>query len=283
MEAIGWCLYDFTGIRLIWEKVIPPVEGSRTRKPSSFMFWLVGIYVALFGVASQRYENRLDQIENRANLIYAQLGTEARPYALSRIPHVQKMTVPHKPDFLRFTTPFISLFGPQEPYPEVVDSLKDALVGNKRALRGLNLSGADIQGADLTQAIIKEAVLDDADLSNSNMTGVNLSGTKLARANLKCARLDNAGLGNTSLAHANLEKASMRGTHTVYSDFTGATLTGLQMEGASFYSTNFTDAKGLSAEQVCKTKRFLKPIGINEALMTQVINICPIVLQGPEE
>ena len=68
-----WILADFFGLRAIWFKISPPYENdTKLKKPSTFIFWIIGIYVAFIGVASQRYENRIDIIENRANTIFAQ-------------------------------------------------------------------------------------------------------------------------------------------------------------------------------------------------------------------
>ena len=64
------------------------------------IFTLIGIYVALFGLASQRYENHLDRIENRANGIFAQLGSRRPKKAMARIADAQRMTRPVKPELL---------------------------------------------------------------------------------------------------------------------------------------------------------------------------------------
>ena len=56
-----WLLWDFSGLRSIWEKIRPPseekIKSVSYNKPPTFLLWVLGIYSALFGIASQRYEN----------------------------------------------------------------------------------------------------------------------------------------------------------------------------------------------------------------------------------
>ncbi len=87
LKAMKWFFWELMGTRSIWEKIKPPVNP--VTKPATIALWVVGIYVAFFGVASQRYENRIDIIENRANAIFTQLGTLNVKKVLSRIPVIK--------------------------------------------------------------------------------------------------------------------------------------------------------------------------------------------------
>lgn len=65
-------LFDFLGFRLIYSMLNRPIDKeSGKKKPITFFIWSVGIYIALFGIASQRYENRIDIIETRASAIFS--------------------------------------------------------------------------------------------------------------------------------------------------------------------------------------------------------------------
>ena len=69
-KALIWFIYDFSGIRAIYEKIWPPLEKNKDyRQPSTFLLWIFGIYIALYGISSQIYENSLGKLENRANAI----------------------------------------------------------------------------------------------------------------------------------------------------------------------------------------------------------------------
>ena len=95
LVTILWILYEYTGAHYIWRKIKPlkdPVTGNRI--PASITIWVIGIYFALYGIASQRYENRLGVLENEVSLIVAQIGSPSGKKALGRIPDVQKKPCP---------------------------------------------------------------------------------------------------------------------------------------------------------------------------------------------
>lgn len=71
---ILWEIYDLSGIRFIIEKIKPPLKHANARKTSSLILWLIGIYIALYGIASGRYENRIDimYLLSQNNKNYAQ-------------------------------------------------------------------------------------------------------------------------------------------------------------------------------------------------------------------
>lgn len=100
-------IFRYFGFEFIYRKFNP--AKSLGALPTGAI-WLMGIYVAFFGVASQRYENRIDIIENRANSVFAQLAvTSVQKKALSRISRVQNMPCPEKPDILKPVSVFRSL------------------------------------------------------------------------------------------------------------------------------------------------------------------------------
>jgi hypothetical protein len=45
--AIRGVLWEFIGLRMIYEKVVPPPPGTGRRPASTFFLWGVSIYVAL--------------------------------------------------------------------------------------------------------------------------------------------------------------------------------------------------------------------------------------------
>ena len=57
---------------------------------------VLGIYFAGWGIASQKFENHLDRIENKANIIAATVA--AAPAELDRVAVVQDMRRPYPPE-----------------------------------------------------------------------------------------------------------------------------------------------------------------------------------------
>lgn len=168
-DFIRWLLWDFSGLRFVWEKIRPPDPSLKVRPPATFLLWVsgvLGIYVAVFTIASQRYENRIDIIENRANSIFAQLSSPVevvRKTTLSRIPEVQNMLCPHKPEILKPFSVFHSLLKKNK-YKEIVELLKDAVENWKNSLDSVSLIEANLEEANLWQANLEEADLEEANL-----------------------------------------------------------------------------------------------------------------------
>ena len=105
-----WLLWDFSGLRMIFSKLYIPYNSKLEfflinkchqyefykRQPTTIFIWLISFYVALFGIASQRYENRVDVIENRANALISQISIKGEK-KFSGVGRIQNMKCPEKP------------------------------------------------------------------------------------------------------------------------------------------------------------------------------------------
>nr|VFK73622.1 MAG: hypothetical protein BECKUNK1418H_GA0071006_12331 [Candidatus Kentron sp. UNK] len=74
-----WVLWDFPGLRHIWRKINPEkaelINNPNYKRPSTFFLWVIGVYIALYGIASTKYELALDRVENRMSAVASQLST----------------------------------------------------------------------------------------------------------------------------------------------------------------------------------------------------------------
>lgn len=241
-----YLLWDFSGIRWVWEKIKPPQKGSDAEKnpPSTFVLWasgIFGLYIALFGLTSQRYENRIDVIEYRANSILAQLGTDSHKKALSRIPIVQNMSCPTKPLILRPSTVIESLFQ-ESIYDEMVLLLKETLENWKNSLDGIDLNEAILIEAQLQNAKLQETMLYRANLQKANLDHANLEGAHLVQANLQGASLWNADLQNVYLHFADLRNADLPEADLRMAKFQFANLERANLKEADLQSAEFGGA-----------------------------------------
>lgn len=316
LTLIKW-LWDFMGLRFVFQKIVPPFDPETgKRKPITFTLWVFGIYVAFFGVASQRYENRVDIIENRANAIFTQLATPIYKKALSQIPRVQRMPCPVKPEILNPNTVWQSLFGEDTLYTEIVDHLKETVEAwnasldsvnlsyaildscflNKANLQGAGLGRANLQGTLLGESNLQGTYLRDANLQGTLLGGSNLQGANLILADLQGADLSEAHLGSAILVEAHLEGANLLGAHLEGTllfkahleganlrgaHLEGADLTEAHLEGARLWRANLVDVTGLTIEQLCETET-LYEAQIDSALMEHVKEKCPYLLEKPE-
>jgi len=196
-KFVVWIIWEFSGLRFICEKIVPP--KSEKQKAPTFFIWLVGIYIALFGIASQRYENRVDVIENRTNAIFAQISNpNSRKPCISRIPRVQNMSCPLKPELLHPASVLTSLFKDGHRYEPIVELLAELVEDWK----------LELDDTDLRYAHLEKTNLDNARMRRTILIGANLSYTSLNRADLEGAYLVQTKLKGASLIEANLSRVS---------------------------------------------------------------------------
>ena len=210
-EALLWLVWDFTGFRFIASKVFPKQKGT-LNPPVTITLWVLGVYTALFGIASSRYENAVDKIENRMNAFITQLSIappEIRKEAFREVAEIQWMICPIEPDLLRPSSVVLSL--------TMHDIYKEAVTLLIRTVEkfGNNLQGARLFRANLKEAILKSCNLMNADLRwvnfyNADLNGANLQKTELAGTNLEFAKLNRANFNGANLVGANFEGADLK-------------------------------------------------------------------------
>ena len=239
-KVIIWPFWELMGIRHIWSKIFPPVNRKTGKRPppATILLWTTGIYVALFGIASQRYENRIDIIENRANAMFAQLSTPAAKKALSRIPRIQKMKCPLKPALINPKSIVSSLFR-EGRYHEMVKLLQETVEDWKYSLSDVSLVGADLKGVNLYGANLRGTDLRKANLTGAKLQVARFHKANLYRADLSGADLMDAKLQGVPLTEANLEGANFQGAYLVAASFRGANLLGVNFQAADLRSANF--------------------------------------------
>lgn len=302
-------LFCYSGLEFIIRKFIPLQNPQPL--PTGFI-WLVGIYIALFGVASQRYENRVDIIETRTNSIFSQLSTNAYKKALGRIATVQNMWCPEKPEVLKPLSVLRSLLY-QTRNDETVQLLKETLEDWKNSLNNISLIEANLENAKLSEAYLKNADLEHAylqgadlrgaDLENSNLKNAiliqaNFHKTKLLGANLENAELSGAFLEQANLQGSNLHEADLQGANLKNADLRGANIEGADLRNANlvfakFERTDFQDAdvrnacflgadfrgvENLSVDSICGAK-YLYDAKFDPKLEKLIFFTCPNIIK----
>lgn len=260
-------IYNLSGTRHIWENIIWPRENPTNKaKPSTVIIWIIGVYVGLFSIASQRYENRVDLIEVRIGSIFNQLSTPVYKRSFSRIYETQQLRCPLKPDFKNPTTVFQSLFY-DSVYIEGVELLKAAVENwkdslNNAPLRRANLSYANLSYVNFSRANFRDTDLSYANLSYANLIGANLRGAYLIGANLSSAYLMGADLSSailegTDLHDANLTNANLSSADLMHADLRGAILKSANLSSANLMGADLMGAD-LSHVQFLHTKNIMK-------------------------
>ena len=196
-RSLIWFFWDFLGTHAVWDKIKPHNKVAPT-----FFLWIVGIYGAIYGVAQQRYENRLDSLKNRANAITAQLTSSNASSVISLMPRIERTRIPYEPKIGRVFLTLKSLFGRGVESEQIAQLFKDIIELHKESLKGSNLSGINLSGMFLFGIDLSGVNLSMADLSNCNLSSANLSNADLRGANLSYATIVGTDLTNANLSYA---------------------------------------------------------------------------------
>ncbi len=264
-KILQWIVWEASGLRFIWEKSFPP-STIPARPPATIIFWLLGVYLALFGWASLKYELTVAKIEKRANIVFLQLSSPAYKRALGRIPEIQHLPCPALPQVLKPATVYHSLTG-RSTYFQMVDLLKETIEDWKRSLdtvelqraylpharlweadlQEANLKNANLRHAQMWDANLQDAVAWDADFENTNLKdadlrGADLRGANLENANLENTNLENADLRNTSLIKANLKNANLKNADLREANLRQANLSGAVLKDSRLWNADLRQA-----------------------------------------
>ena len=238
-----WLIWDFSGLRLICYKIRPPINLRKdNRKPASFFIWFIGIYVALYSLSSQRYENRVDFIETYTNSVVSQLSGASFKEAISRISYIQNMECPYKPEVLKPISIIKSLFGDSINYLDIRQLLITTVENHKSTLDHTNLQGSYLKGAQL-----KNANLADAQLGGSNLDYANLENANCHKTSFVNQKITEQSHHHTvydyeraSLKHAILNNAIFSQTDLSGVDLTDSFIDGTNFENAKLNNSNFS-------------------------------------------
>jgi len=199
MKLIVWFFWDISGLQFIWEKIFPP-KNKISRKPSTFLFWILGIYTAIYGIAYQKYDHLSDRLDQRSNSIFTQLSSPEYKNVLSLIPELQGYHIPCQPFYFHPKTVINSLLRSDCTYSGVESILRKTIVNFKKRLNKVNLSGLDISSE----------WLNDSDFSEANLSRANFSRCQLINSKFKGACLEGANFNETILWNANFENITHR-------------------------------------------------------------------------
>jgi uncharacterized protein YjbI with pentapeptide repeats len=116
-------------------------------------------------------------------------------------------------------------------------------------LKGSNLNSANISNSSLIETNLENTRLNQTNLENSNLNQANLKSAYASGANFKDAFLiksqfEGAFLIKTNFKNAFLMEANLQNSYLMGADF----------ENASLYKADLRGAKGLTVDQLAKTK-----------------------------
>ena len=274
MKPLLKMLFRYSGSEFIWSLFAHRHRKTEGRPPAGFI-WVFVFYLALFGIASLRYENRIYMAENRLANFNTQLQSSYKS-AFEFLPAIQKIQIPVTPNLVAPSSVFRSFIeeildvNVAYKLKATMEAWKDSLsyIGldlvdlSNTNLSGANLREASLIGANLDSALLakadlreaymlyanlQDANLQDADLREAylrevNLQKANLRGADLQKANLERANLWRANLQRANLVGANLQKASLQKANLQKANLRGADLQKANLERANLVGANLQKA-----------------------------------------
>ncbi|WP_319780021.1 pentapeptide repeat-containing protein [Maridesulfovibrio sp.] len=229
-EKIYQLLANYLGVRAIWEKLHPPTtkRDQNKPKPSTFILWAASVYIALFSVASSRYDRAVNSLAMQISAFQTQMTTNQKAQVCNQIRLIQQNEVPYKPDFKNPLTVFYSFYKYQK-YEEGFQNIIQTINSYKKDLLNAQLNGADLSNIELIDSNIQNATLLDANLSNAILWNANLKNANLWRSNLEGCEFCGANLQNVDLTDSNITD-----TDFFNADLTNAKLINVDAQNAQF-------------------------------------------------
>lgn len=136
-------------------------------------------------------------------------------------------------------------------------------------LNGSNLNSANVSQSSLLEANLENTRLNQTNFENSNLNQANLKGSYASGANFADAYLIKAQFENAFLIKANFNNA-----YLMEANLQNSYLMGADFENASLYKADLRGAKGLTVEQLAKTKT-LYLAKFDDEILQQMITYLP--------
>ncbi|WEM44741.1 pentapeptide repeat-containing protein (plasmid) [Photobacterium sp. DA100] len=208
IRKVRQLLWDFSGCRYIWNKVRPE-KNTGQPEPSSIVFWIFSIYIALFSLTSAVYEVNKGSYDAKVSQVYTLLQMDdLKQLGKNKITALQGSHILVKPDFYNPIANIKSLLRVTELNVESEIELKNLLKHYRSELDNSYLYKGNFSGiSDLSNANFQNSNLFNANFSGSNLIGANFSDADLQGANFTGADLSFAVFCRTDLRTADLSEA----------------------------------------------------------------------------
>jgi hypothetical protein len=199
-----WLIWDLSGFRFIWNKIRPEKDVGRAA-PSSFLFWIITIYLGLYSIASSKYESSVASYDQGISTIYIELSIpELKQLGINKIAALQKTRFYSKPSIVDPIDTLKTVFFKSEIDPKRQGQLKTILKHYKKELNNSYFDSIDFSYFDgLSKSNFSNSNLNNAKFVDSNLIGSNFSNAKLTNANFAGAQLSFAKFQDANMKNAN--------------------------------------------------------------------------------
>lgn len=263
-------ILDLLGLKYIWYK-LNPHKRVGNKEPRTITLWLLSVFVALYSIASSRYEQELTRLEYRVSNLIMQV--EGNNDVLSFIPQLQNRKIPYKPSILNPWSTIKSFFSKyDQPDPDLVQELQDLIVKQKYSIAKLDLTHINLKSSDLSYANFESSNLSYANLRKTLLLKANFHNAKIIASQLQEAYLQEADLSQANLYMSNFQNANLSEVNFKRSFLQESNLSGALLVGADTRDSDINLAKLKGAKYNSKIITFGELLNVEEIALACALN-----------
>lgn len=249
LKCIKWLIWELVPMHWVYKKFRP--EYNNGAEPVTIGVWLLATYIAFFGIASQRYENRLDLVENRITSIQTQLNASSstRQNALNRIARTQHLLVPHGPDIKNPIDTILSLFGPEKEYATGVEILEEVITDWRSILSGIDIQNiksdneiitiADrVRAQNVYSVNLDNLILNNRWMRDSNLIAANVNSARFKDVDFYLSYFQGADFTESTFVNCDIRE--IKGNETVFTD---TIFDNSEFDSSDLKDSNFVNSK----------------------------------------
>lgn len=276
-RIIIFIIWDIIPVHFILSLVNP--SRFEKSKPSTISVWLIGIYTAMFTIASQSYESALNRSKTRLDNIS---NVKEQQIRLNLISEIQNSKIPIEPKYQNFLKTIKSFFGQKELNSDLLQTTKLLLVNEKDSIVQVKIKDIDFSGIDFKSTVFKNAYFKNSKFINCAFNNCIFIHSQFYESDLSGAWINDCKMGYLNLKGSNLKLFQCAGTNLKCADFRSTNLSRSYFDCCILDSANFAFSTlmncNFSQSNILKVQSFYSA-SIDSTLLNTIRDKIPTALE----
>lgn len=237
-----------------------------------FCVTIFGIYYSIYSHADNIYTDELSRLEKKIDWVIVQLDKSNNDSVWSKLPYIQNIHIPVKPDLFSPYSIYLSLFGQEELSGEHIYRINEIVQQNRDKLTGLTFQGLILgKQVKVTNNYIEEDhynkkypepnfYLDftDSNFSNTRFKKSIVSQLNFTNSNFQNSEYDDviivsSRFTNSNFSNTRINKSYFKNIILTDTEFNGSIMLNSSFESCDLHRSNF-DKTSIINSSFLKTK-----------------------------
>lgn len=248
-------------------------------KPSTIFIWLIGIYTAMFTIASQSYEGALNRAKARLDNIS---NVKEQQVRLSLISEIQSSKIPIEPKYQNVLQTINSFFGQKIINSDLLQTTKLLLVNEKDSIVRVKIKDIDFSGIDFKSTVFKNAYFKNSKFIDCSFNNCIFDHSQFYDSDLSGAWINNCNMEHLNFSGSKLHLFQCSGTSLKFADFRSTDLERgyfncCNLDSANFALSNLINCD-FSMSNILKVQSFYSA-KIDSPLLNTIRTEIPVTLK----